>query len=80
MVTTIFAVNKNGEEICSNYDIHRVYNEYWSALTEKEYTTWSYEEAGDPDDVIVFLPKGTIKKITGVDLTWNDEPLKCIEL
>ena len=24
----------------------------------------------------MFVPKGTIKKLIGKDLTWNDEPVK----
>lgn len=28
------------------------------------------------DDNVINLPKGTIKKITGRDLTWLDEPIE----
>lgn len=36
----------------------------------------SYYEAGDPMQGMVLLPKGSIKKLIGRDLTWEDEPVK----
>lgn len=30
---------------------------------------------GDSDDSFIQLPKGTIEKISGIQLTWENEPL-----
>lgn len=34
---------------------------------------WDYE---DEDNVVIELPKGTIKKIIGRGLSWEDEPVE----
>lgn len=73
-MTTIFAVNKNGNEIVCNSPLYRDYNS-WTILTKEDKKIWCYEENGDPDDCIVILPRGTIKKLIGRDLTWEDEPV-----
>lgn len=62
-----FAVNKSGTEIASNTKPER-YETAWLCLSENV--------AGWDDDYSVLLPKGTIKKLTGKDLTWNDEPIE----
>lgn len=28
------------------------------------------------DDPVIQLPKGSIKKLIGIELTWNDEPVE----
>lgn len=45
-------------------------------LWEPEY--WSDEDVSDygNEDTEIKLPKGTIKKLIGRDLTWNDEPVE----
>ena len=70
------AVNSEGTEICCNYELVRVFNNRWSTMTEKEISTYCYESNGDPDDCIVVLPKGTIKKLIGKELTWKDNSIK----
>lgn len=39
----------------------------------------SYEEYGDPLESSVLLPNGTIKKLIGRELTWEDEPVELKE-
>lgn len=57
------AVNKDGSEIAHEFrsGLHR----------SKNLPCWdSYDDSG-----FVELPKGTIKKLTGRELTWEDEPV-----
>lgn len=72
MFFTLFAVNKNGTEICCNYTLYRNGSE-WTTIEPGTYELYSVEEEGDPDICIVELPKGTIKKIFGTDMTWEDD-------
>lgn len=61
------AVNLDGTEIASN------------TIPERDETSWlclSENSAGWDDDYSVILPKGTIKKLTGKELSWNDEPIE----
>lgn len=58
------------KKICS-YNDTQMKHDHWVEIPEKEemgkfgsYPTWSY------------LPKGTIKKLIGKELTWEDEPVK----
>lgn len=37
------------------------------------------EDGGVIYDTEIELPKGSIKKLTGKDLTWNDEPIELKE-
>lgn len=37
---------------------------------------FEYDSVGDKLDFIIALPKGSIKKLIGRDLTWEDEPVK----
>lgn len=61
-------VNKNRQEVI--LDIKPIRKEtYWSEDKESIFG----EEVG------VDLPKGTIKKLIGKDLTWNDEPYELTE-
>lgn len=71
----IFAVNNTGEEICCNSDLYRR-DGYWSVLTKEDEKFWCCEELGDPDDIITVLPKGSIKRLTGRELSWEDEPIE----
>lgn len=60
------AVDKNGDEIAtdSGCSLHRSkHGLYWSSY----------------DDALIYLPKGTIKKLTGRELTWEDEPVRLTE-
>lgn len=57
------AVNKNGVEVIFSFKPYRWNNSYWV----EDFT----------DDI--YLPKGTIKKLIGRDLTWNDEPVELKE-
>lgn len=62
-----FAVNMDGTEITSN------------AKPEREENSWccmSENVAGWDDDYSVILSKGTIEKILGKKLSWNDEPIE----
>lgn len=60
------AVDKNGDEIATNLggSLHRSkHGSYWSSY----------------DDDLIYLPKGTIKKLTCRELTWEDEPVRLTE-
>lgn len=57
------AVNKNGKEIIFDFKPER-YNDFF----------WVVDVGDD-----VYLPKGTIKKLIGRDLNWNDEPVELKE-
>lgn len=66
------AVNKDGVEVCFNYkSIRDSKGDYPSPIT-----IWS--EGFQPDYKNNFrgvkLPKGSIKKLIGKELTWEDEP------
>lgn len=68
MVSTIWtflAVNKDGTEVISHCPMNRDEDE-WVSLTEDNY--------GCPEDMAFKIPKGTIRKIIGKELTWADEP------
>lgn len=74
------AVNKDGSETIFAFrpyrkdpDISRCKlwePEYWSDENSSEY---------DNEDTGIILPKGSIKKLTGKDLTWNDESIELKE-
>ena len=70
------AVNKDGQEICSEYPIYRLGDFEWTTLSEEELKDWCFESNGNPDDFIVKLPKGSIKKLIGRDLTWKDDAVE----
>lgn len=61
---------KERRKICS-YNDTQMKDDHWIEMPDEHdmgkwgsYPTWSY------------LPKGTIKKLIGKDLTWEDEPVK----
>lgn len=72
---TLLAVNKKGVEIACNYNLYRLGDE-WTTLINDEWKYWRGEANENSDDCIVELPKGTIKKLIGRDLTWEDEPVE----
>ena len=60
-------VNKDGTEIISPYMPKRDLEE-WDCFSENI--------AGWDDDYGIELPKGSIKKLIGRELTWEDEPVE----
>ncbi|MEG1008262.1 MAG: fructan hydrolase [Clostridia bacterium] len=60
------AVNKDGQEVIMDNKPER-FNNKWKSLV---FIGPGYY------DTSMILPKGTIKKLTGKELTWDDEPLK----
>ena len=63
------AVNKDSSEVVSNTRIKR-FKDYWvDEFFEHEFDTID----------VVFLPKGSIKKLTGRELTWEDNPVEFTE-
>lgn len=64
---TYLAVNLDGTEIVFSSLPQRC-GDFWVGLSE--------DEAGWDEDFSVILPKGTIKKLIGKELTWEDEPYR----
>ena len=74
------AVDKNGDEaIFDSYperdssDLDEMYKQgydYNTLLRENMLSVWSGAENA------IELPKGSIKKLIGKELTWNDEPIE----
>lgn len=78
---TWVAVNRDGQElICCCNKLFRIYDKIWSTLKEEEIDTYPYESWGNPDDSIIYLPKGSIEKLIGIKLTWENEPINIINL
>lgn len=74
------AVNKNGSEVIG-VDLFRAKEEY--DLIESSDKTNGYfwcDAFNDSElgilNVSIFLPRGTIKKLIGRELTWEDEPVE----
>ena len=63
------AVNKDGSEVVSNTRIKRFKNYWVDEFFEHEFDTID----------VVFLPKGSIKKLIGRELTWEDNPVEFTE-
>lgn len=57
------AVNKNGDEVLFDFEPERYNDFFW------------VEDVGDD----IYLPKGSIKKLIGRDLTWEDNPVELKE-
>lgn len=57
------AVNKNGDEVLFDFEPERYNDFFWVA------------DVGDD----IYLPKGSIKKLIGRDLTWEDNPVELKE-
>lgn len=62
------AVDKNGEEAIYSTKPIRGTNEI-----KRNTEMWVLPSIGEH---YICLPKGSIKKLIGKDLTWNDEPVK----
>lgn len=58
-----FFVDKDGAEGCANEKPIRNFSEWCEWKSTDGY-----------DCRIIYLPKGTIKKVIGKKLTWDDEP------
>lgn len=57
------AVNKNGDEVLFDFEPERYNDFFW------------VEDVGDD----IYLPKGSIKKLIGRELSWKDEPVELKE-
>ena len=57
------AVDTNGDEVIFEFEPHRWNDSFW------------VKDFGDH----IYLPKGTIKKLIGKNLDWNDEPVELKE-
>ena len=57
------AANKNGVEVIFDFEPYRWNDFFW------------VEDTGDD----IYIPKGTIKKLIGKDLTWEDNPVELKE-
>lgn len=78
------AVNKNGTEIIGDYLVRGYYNKYGSLviegdyfnMDESRYTEYVYpyqnSDTGGWEDIAIELPQGTIEKIIGRRLTFED--------
>ena len=74
------AVDKFGKEGIFAFRPFRIdSNSLLYKLWEPEY--WSDEDVSDygNEDTEIKLPKGTIKKLIGRDLTWEDNPVELKE-
>lgn len=53
------------------------------AYTKNQFNKWAAHWSSDPDDPLpegcMVLPKGSIKKLIGRDLTWEDNPVELKE-
>lgn len=65
------AVNYNGQEIISQYSLKRARS---SDYEFKRIDVWT-----SGYDSKFVLPKGSIKKLIGYELTWSDEPVELKE-
>lgn len=61
------AVDKSGDEYIYDYEPVRASNFYWIMDCDKH---------GEFIGESVELPKGSVKKLIGRDLTWDDEPVE----
>lgn len=60
------AVDNSGDECIFQSKPHR----------SKGYKTWDIDYWATYETDIIELPKGSIKKLIGRELTWDDEPVK----
>lgn len=65
------AVDKNGEE--------NIFSHKPTKCRELDFWYDEVEDGGVIYDTEIPLPKGTIKKLIGRDLNWNDEPVELKE-
>ena len=74
------AVNKNGSEGIFTFRPFRTGpNKLLNRLWEPEYWTDENISKYGNEDTVISLPKGSIKKLIGRDLDWNDEPVELKE-
>lgn len=83
----VVAVNKDGTEVIGEelircgFDKHHWFTPKRYLSKDEEATIWGYVY-DDPDegfrDISIELPNGTIKKLIGRELTWEDEPVELI--
>lgn len=84
IICVYLAVDKDGTEklFDNNFEVTRmgVYDSTWNGPNiytprVKEKTYWGKECSGGSEDYSAYikLPKGSIKKLIGKDLTWEDE-------
>ena len=83
----VVAVNKDGTEVIGDSLVRCRLNKYrwlesisdYSSLNKENTDFWAYIY-NDPDegyaDIAIELPKGSIKKLIGRELTWDDEPVE----
>ena len=67
MIMSWLAVDKKGDEC-----VHDI-----KPTRDNEYMWWS---AWDDEGSTIELPKGTIKRLIGRELTWDDEPVEFTEV
>lgn len=70
------AVDKDGTEVIAFRKPKRVNGKYWE---HKIPIGWSYDGTRIEYDIVYELPKGSIKKLIGRALTWDDEPVELKE-
>ena len=67
------AVHSWGQEVMFHNCPERAENRYW----QDNIVYWEIRKLTTcADDYSIPLPEGTIKKLIGKDLTWDDEPVK----
>ena len=64
-----------GEEFIFDCKPHRT---CVCASNDEEIEYWEGYREGSFTDKSIELPRGSIKKLIGKDLTWNDEPVEII--
>lgn len=83
----LVAVNKNGTEVIADNLVRGYYTKNGSLILkgdyfnmdESKFTHWIapyYNPDEGCEDIAVGLPKGSIKKLIGRELTWDDEPVE----
>ena len=83
----LLAVNKDGTEVIGNSLIKAYYTNKNSLVLEGDYFNMDktrYTHYVDPyynpdegvEDVSIVLPAGSIEKLIGRKLTWEDEPIE----
>nr|DAF67739.1 MAG TPA: hypothetical protein [Caudoviricetes sp.] len=85
----VVAVNKDGTEVIGDSLVRCRFDKHdWldpitdhNRLTKEDMSFWVdlYDDSdGYYVNTSVELPKGSIKKLTGKELTWNDEPIELV--
>ena len=85
----LVAVNKNGTEVIADNLVRGYYTSKGSLVLEgdyfnmndSQYTHWIapyYNPDEGVEDISVELPKGTIERLIGRVLTWDNEPVELI--